>query len=31
MDEARRGQFVSDKEIEELYQLHRRLSSLREA
>jgi predicted transcriptional regulator len=31
MDSARRGDFASDEEIEEFYQLHRRRSSLREA
>jgi hypothetical protein len=31
MDAARRGDFASDEEVEEYYQLHRGLSSLREA
>jgi predicted transcriptional regulator len=31
MDSARRGDFVPEEEIEQLYQLHRRLSSLRGA
>jgi predicted transcriptional regulator len=31
MDDARRGNFVPEEELEEFYQLHRHLSSLRGA